>query len=66
MRERLRLRAYITSSRWCIWPGEDLEETSEKDGMERFTDDVASAIGIGKFKILRSLKEFKKSSMEYF
>jgi len=46
--------------------GEDLEETSEKDGMERFTDDVASAIGIGKFKILRSLKEFKKSSMEYF
>jgi len=47
-------------------PGEDPEETSGKDRMKEFTGGISSAIGIGEYKILRSLKEFKKSSMEYF
>ena len=46
--------------------GEDEEETAGKDRMEEFTGGVSSAIGIGKYKILRSLEEFKKNSMEYF
>jgi hypothetical protein len=42
------------------------EETPGKDRMEEFTAGVSSVIGIGKYKILRSLEEFKKNSMEYF
>jgi len=45
---------------------EDPEETSDKDRMEEFVAGISSAIGIGKYKILRSLEEFKKNSMEYF
>lgn len=45
---------------------ENQGETSEKDSMEEFTGNIATAIGVEKYKILRSLKEFKKSSMEYF
>ena len=46
--------------------GGDQEETSGKDRIDEFVAGVSSAIGIGKYKILRSLEEFKKSSMEYF
>ena len=46
--------------------GRDPEETSGKDRLEEFTAGVSSAIGVRKYKILRSLEEFKKSSMEYF
>jgi len=46
--------------------GEDEEETAGKDRMEEFIGRVSSAIGIGKYKILQSLEEFKKNSMEYF
>jgi len=46
--------------------GGDQEEISGKDRMEKFAAGVSSAIGIGKYKILRSLEEFKKNSMEYF
>ena len=46
--------------------GGDPEETSGKDRIDEFVAGVSSAIGIGKYKILRSLEEFKKSSMEYF
>ena len=46
--------------------GGDPEETSGKDSIDEFVAGVSSAIGIGKYKILRSLEEFKKSSMEYF
>jgi len=42
------------------------EETLGKDRMEEFTAGVSSVIGIGKYKILRSIEEFKKNSMEYF
>ncbi len=46
--------------------GGDPEENAGKDMMEEFTAGVSSAIGIEKYKILRSLEEFKKNSMEYF
>ena len=44
----------------------DPGEISGKDRMEEFTSGISSAVGIGEYKILRSLEEFKKSSMEYF
>ena len=37
-----------------------------KGSIDTFIGDVSSAIGIDTYKILRSLEEFKKSSMEYF
>ncbi len=46
--------------------GGDPEETSGKDRLEEFTAGVSSTIGVRKYKILQSLEEFKKSSMEYF
>ena len=46
--------------------GGDPEEISGENRMEEFADGISSAIGIGKYKILRSLEEFKKNSMEYF
>jgi len=46
--------------------GGDPPETPGKDRIEEFTGNVSSVIGIDTYKILRSLKEFKKSSMEYF
>jgi len=46
--------------------GGDPEELSGKDRLEEFTAGVSSTIGVRKYKILRSLEEFKKSSMEYF
>jgi len=36
------------------------------DRMDQFIAGISSAIGIGEYRILRSLERFKKSSMEYF
>jgi len=33
---------------------------------EALLQEMAAAIGISDFKVLRSLEEFKKNSMEYF
>lgn len=46
--------------------GGDSEETGTADRMDAFIGTIASAIGIGEYRILRSLEELKKSSMEYF
>ncbi|MBN2539177.1 MAG: Lrp/AsnC family transcriptional regulator [Deltaproteobacteria bacterium] len=46
--------------------GEDEEKTVGKDRMEELIGRVSSAIGVGDYKIFRSLEEFKKNSMEYF
>ncbi len=46
--------------------GGDPKEDPEKDRIEQFTGTLSSVIGIDTYRILRSLKEFKKSSMEYF
>jgi len=40
--------------------------TGGVDRMEPFVRSVSSAVGIGEYRILRTLEEFKKSSMEYF
>jgi len=40
--------------------------TGDADRMEAFVRTVSAAVGIGEYRILRSLREFKKSSMEYF
>jgi len=36
------------------------------DRMDTFIRSISQAIGIGEYRILRTLKELKKSSMEYF
>ena len=46
--------------------GGDPEETGTAELMGTFLGTISSAIGIREYRILRSLKEFKKSSMEYF
>lgn len=45
------------------------EHTEGIDGVDRmgvFVGKVSEDIGIGEYRILRSIEEFKKSSMEYF
>ena len=46
--------------------GEDIEGIGGANRMGAFIGTISSAIGIRKYQILRSLEEFKKSSMEYF
>ncbi len=46
--------------------GGDAREPSAEDRMRAFIGRISAAIGIGEYRILRSLEEFKKSSMEYF
>ncbi|HOO91517.1 MAG TPA: hypothetical protein PLA74_11895 [Syntrophales bacterium] len=44
----------------------DEEEPVGRNGMEELIGNISSVIGIGEYKIFRSLEEFKKNSMEYF
>ena len=46
--------------------GGDTKEIGGADRMDAFIGKISEAIGIGEYRILRSLEEFKKSSMEYF
>jgi len=46
--------------------GKDTEGIGGAERMGAFIGRVSAAIGIGEYRILRSLEEFKKSSMEYF
>jgi len=46
--------------------GGDPEETGTAGRMDACVGRISAVIGIGEYRILRSLKEFKKSSMEYF
>ncbi|MBN2397423.1 MAG: Lrp/AsnC family transcriptional regulator [Deltaproteobacteria bacterium] len=41
-------------------------QPGEADRMDAFVRRISEAIGIGSYRILRTLEEFKKSSMEYF
>jgi len=41
-------------------------QPGETDRMSVFVRTISEAIGIGTYRILRTLEEFKKSSMEYF
>lgn len=43
----------------------DPGETGTVDRMGVFVRKISAAIGIGQYRILRTLEEFKKSSMEY-
>jgi DNA-binding Lrp family transcriptional regulator len=47
-------------------PGGDTEEIGTAGRIDAFVSRVSEAICIGEYRILRSLKELKKSSMEYF
>jgi len=46
--------------------GDDGEQSEGADRMVTFVSKVSAAIGIGEYRILKTLEEFKKSSMEYF
>jgi DNA-binding Lrp family transcriptional regulator len=46
--------------------GGNTEEIGTAGRIDAFVRRVSGAIGIGEYRILRSLKELKKSSMEYF
>lgn len=41
-------------------------QPGETDRMGAFVRTISEAIGVGTYRILRTLEEFKKSSMEYF
>jgi len=44
----------------------DSGEAGEPDRMDTFVRSISQAIGIEEYRILRTLRELKKSSMEYF
>jgi len=41
-------------------------QPGETDRMDAFVRRISEAIGVGAYQILRTIEEFKKSSMEYF
>ena len=44
----------------------DTGETGEHDRMDAFVRSISHAIGVREYRILRTLRELKKRSMEYF
>jgi hypothetical protein len=44
----------------------DSGEADEPDRMDTFVRSISQTVGIAEYRILRTLRELKKSSMEYF